>query len=389
MTTAVHFRNFYDFIYTPYAEKCPHLFPPIDEKSASFLLDQCLTYKECEADAKFSWWLNATDTLDDIKRKWTITSPDTSAKDMLSVLMYRLFPNRAAASLSDIGAAASSSSAFRVATSSSYAGAAASSFNAAGVAASLFNAAAVEPSSSGIWIPKKVAAWVTGDASITVAPVEIECSSPIDVDLVKILCSNSTNITMAPLYRFTTRELDGCSENFRGVKLENNLPVPILDFTVPVAVCKRAVFVTFSEDARTLVAYGDAYRQFASMTDDDVLKAYVPDYLQPHQIRLMARGMRCPSTMPIGGNGRLDVCDFGNCHGAIVFELSMESAEKYLEIFHAFDDQLTDCESRARKKRKLCGIEVSVRYFTIQHCTIPTSSERLRIQSKYHILPYL
>ena len=118
-----------------------------------------------------------------------------------------------------------------------------------------------------------------------------------------------------------------------------------------------------------------------------MMKAYVPDYLQPHQIRLMARGMRCPSTMSSEG---LDLI-YGNCHGALVFELSMESSRKYLAIIHEFDDKLTECEAQARaaNKRRQRGIVVSVRYFTIEHCTIPTSYERLRTQSKYHILPYL
>ena len=170
-----------------------------------------------------------------------------------------------------------------------------------------------------------------------------------------------------------------CSENFKGVNLKDNLPVPIMDFTVAVAVCKRVVFVTFREEATTKTEYMKAHKDFINMTEDEVFKAYVPDCLLPYEIRLIGSGMICPR-------------DFKkrDSHGGFVFELSMASVRDYFEIIQEFHRKLTQCENIAiaESKRRQGGIG-TIRYFTVHHCTIPTSSERLRTQSNYEILRVL
>jgi hypothetical protein len=44
--------------------------------------------------------------------------------------------------------------------------------------------------------------------------------------------------------------------------------------------------------------------------------------------------------------------------------------------------------AEAKLIRRQAGIG-PIRYFTVHHCTIPTSSERLRSQSNYEIVPVL
>ena len=73
--TAVNFRSFYSFIFTAYIQKCPLLFPKIDEKSASFLLDECLLDTEFEESSNVmmssvTLFKRATEELANLKVRW-------------------------------------------------------------------------------------------------------------------------------------------------------------------------------------------------------------------------------------------------------------------------------------------------------------------------------
>ena len=224
----------------------------------------------------------------------------------------------------------------------------------------------------GVWIPSKWANPVIMDVSALTSAPHYNCDMSIDA-AVKISSYQFHSSEMLPVQRFTRIQLAECKDNFTDVDLARYPPVPIINFTMPVAVCTRAVPITFTVDTASANEYLYVYNFFDRMTEYEMLKVFAPDIRawSFSIVRLIGSGMRRPQTSDLDNVLNLDGEKY---HGGLVFELittdpATESRDDYFEILSCFHHHLSErkCLPSIRKTAALnC---------TVQLCTIPTSSE--------------